>query len=177
MKNSLGSIKPAFILIVAIYFLGKTIWEDYEKYNYTYTQIPITDISNTQLKTYELVDFIIKDNPLRPKEEGAIELYEGKNDSTPKVVLIVENIDEFRSTFNTKNKIIVNTFNGIHQGSPKFIKNYILSYGMRDFNNELKKVLIYEEYFSWKSVFIKYSLFLLMIIFLTFLLLARVNVY
>lgn len=172
-----GSFKPLMILVVGLFFAGKTIKDDYEKYHKTYDQVPITAIDKVDANEFELTGFVVKEAQLSGKKDGGVELYESQNDSIPKATIIVDDIPGFLKVFREKHKVIANQFEGVHQGSKKVVKEYISSYGVKDANGELKKIVVYEEYFSWKARWWLYGLMLIAILFLMMIILSRMKVY
>lgn len=176
MDRIAGSFKPLMILAVGLFFTGKTIVDDYEKCHRTYDQVPITAIGRTNADKFELTGFVIKEAELSD-EKGGVELYENKNDSTSKAVIIVDDIPGFITSFNAKHKVIANQFEGVHAGSKKVVKEYIATYGVKDANGEPKKILVYEEYFSWTARWWIYALMLVSILFLVAIILSGMKVY
>lgn len=178
MDGIAGNFKPLMILLVVLIYFGITINRYYEKYNKSYEQVSITKLTGLDdKKEFELSGFKIKETEIKGQEEGGIGLYVNDTDAKPRATIIVEDVAVFLKSFKTKNKIIAKPFQGIHQGSPKFLKNYIINYGVEDENNELKTLLIHEEYFTWKSVFLELSLYLAVILFLLIMLLSRIKFY
>lgn len=178
MDGIAGNFKPLMILFGVLIYFGITINRYYEKYNKSYEQVSITKLTGLDDKEeFELAGFKIKETEIKGQEQGGIGLYVNETDAKPRATIIVEDVEVFFKSFKTKNKIIAKPFQGIHQGSPKFLKNYIINYGVEDENNELKTLLVYEEYFSWKSVFLELSLYLAVILFLLIMLLSRIKFY
>jgi len=177
MDGITRSFKPLLILIVGLFFVGKTIKEDYEKYHRAYAKVPITAIRKIDTKEFELTAFTIKEAELKGRESGGVELYENQNDSVSTATIIVDDIPDFLAVFRKKHKVIAQQFEGVHQGSKKVVKEYILTHGVKDANGELKKILVYEEYFSWKARWWIYGLMLVAILFLLMIILSRIKVY
>ncbi|RZJ79394.1 MAG: hypothetical protein EOO47_10940 [Flavobacterium sp.] len=177
MDRVAGSFKPLLILVVGLFFVGKTVVDDFEKYHKTYDQVQITSIDKTDADKFELMGFVIKEAELNEREEGGVELYENQNDSVSKATIIVDNIPGFLKVFRDKHKVIANQFEGVHQGSKKVVKEYIAIYGVKDANGDLKKILVYEAYFSWKARWWIYGLMLVAILFLLIIILSKMKVY
>ena len=157
MDGIAGNFKPLMILLVVLIYFGITINRYYEKHNKSYEQVSITKLTGIDDKEeFELTGFKIKEAEIKGQEQGGIGLYGNETDAKPKATIIVKDVAVFLKSFKTKNKIIAKPFQGIHQGSPKFLKNYIINYGVLDKDNREKTFLIYEEYFTWKSVFWSY---------------------
>ncbi|RZL34823.1 MAG: hypothetical protein EOP00_30925, partial [Pedobacter sp.] len=147
MDGIAGNFKPLMILFGVLIYFGITINRYYEKYNKSYEQVSITKLTGLDDKEeFELAGFKIKETEIKGQEQGGIGLYVNETDAKPRATIIVEDVEVFFKSFKTKNKIIAKPFQGIHQGSPKFLKNYIINYGVEDENNELKTLLVYEEY-------------------------------
>ncbi len=177
MGGIAGVFKPLMILLVGLFFVGKSIKEDYDKYHKIYEQVPITALDRMQSDEFELTGFKIKEAPLNGKKSGGIDLYVDDKESESNVTVIVDDIGYFLEDYHSKNKIIVKKFEGVHQGSPNEVKEYIATYGVNNSNHKPTKILIYEEYFRWKSVLGIYALFAIGILFIVFILLARIRVY
>lgn len=177
MGGIAGVFKPLMILLVGLFFVGKSIKEDYEKYHQTYEQVPITALDRMQSDEFELTGFKIKEAQLNGKKSGGIDLYVDDKESESNVTVIVDDIGYFLEDYHSKNKIIVKKFEGVHQGSPSEVKEYIATYGVNNSNHKPTKILIYDEYFRWKSVLGIYALSALCILFIVFILLARIRVY
>lgn len=178
MDGIAGNFKPLMILLVLLIYFGITIKRYADKYNKSYEQVSITKLAGIDDKQeFELSGFKIKEAEIKGQEEGGIGLYMNETDAKPRATIIVDDVENFLTSFKAKHKIIAKPFIGISEGSPKFLKNYIINYGVEDENNELKTLLVHEEYFSWKSVFFELSLYLGGILFLLILLVSRMKFY
>lgn len=177
MNRIVGSFKSLLILLVGLFFVGKTIKDDYEKYHRTYAQVPIKAIHKIDNEEFELTEFAIREAELKGRESGGVELYENQNDSMSKATIIVDDIPDFIEVFHEKHKVIARQFEGVHQGSRKVVKEYVANNNLRQTNGELKTIFIYEEYFSWKTAWWLYSLMLVAILFLVMIILSRIKVY
>lgn len=178
MDSIAGNFKPLMILLVVLIYFGITIKRYADKHNKSYEQVSITKLTGIDDKEeFELTGFKIKETEIKGQEEGGIGLYVNETDAKPKATIVVKDVENFLTSFKTKKKIIAKPFRGIHQGSPKFLKNYIINFGVEDENNELKTLLVHEEYFSWKSVLLELSLYLAVILFLIIMLLSRIKFY
>jgi hypothetical protein len=177
MEGIAGVFKPLMILLVGLFFVGKSIKNDFTKYYQTYDQIPITAIDSIQLNKFELTGFKIKEMQINGKKSGGIDLYANDEETESKVTIIVDDINHFLEDYHSKNKIIAKKFEGVHQGSPSVVRAYITTYGVNNGNHKPTTILIYEEYFRWKSVLGIYALCAIGILFLVFILLAKIKVY
>jgi hypothetical protein len=172
-----GVFKPLMILLVGLFFVGKSIKNDYDRYHQSYEQSTIAAIDSVKADEFELTGFKIKKAQLYENESNGIDLFVSDKDMESKVTVVVDNTENFLEDYHSRNKIIVKKFEGIHQGSSKALKKYITAYGVNNNQGKPTTILVYREYFRWKSVVGIYALCAIGILFIVFMLLAKIRVY
>jgi hypothetical protein len=177
MAGIAGAFKPLMILLVGLFFVGKSIKKDYDRFRQSYEQVSIAAVDSVTVDEFELTGFRIKEGQLYGEKSGGIDLFNSDKDTESKVTVITKDIDHLLEDYNSKNKIIVKKFEGVHQGTPSAVKEYITAYGVNNSEGKPTTILIYEEYFRWKSVLGIYALCAIGILFIIFILLAKIRAY
>ncbi|KAF2509106.1 hypothetical protein [Flavobacterium foetidum] len=177
--NLIGSIKPLLLLITAIVFFVITIKSDYTASQKTFHSYSINKLPDANEEEFEISHFYIGEQQREYEDAINVMLYSSEHDTLPKAILVVKDLENFKETYKEKAKVAakqyddVVTINMDIQGKTTRFANTKDKF----FNGKYIQILKYEPYFSWKSVWWTYPLFLIMIIFLSFILLARIKVY
>lgn len=173
---NLSIVKPAFILLVAIIFFGRTIYRYVEAKHKTYPQV---NINNPKLDTLnspvELSGFVFKQQYLDRQDDG-IAIYASSNDTVPVAVLAVKKKEEFLREFKDRGKVVVEHFDGeISTLTDKGIQDFV---SIRDFVQPKKAYLPIFKYIplqTTKWLLIELGGIGLLIVFLGLIVLSRIR--
>jgi len=174
----IGNVKPLLLFIASIVAFIISIKNGCNQRQKSFSQYTINQLSDAGNDEIEISGFYIHQSLLAGQEKGGVALYATAQDTVPKAILIVTDMDDFIKTHKEKGKVIAKQFHGgVTANTDTGVKEFINGPGLKNQSNEYKIIFSYVPYATWKNMLWVYIFFPVMIIFLGIILLSRMRVY